>query len=86
MNEILRQEKKYLLTIPDGQKLDARLSGCMLRDEHSGPQGYTVRSLYFDSLNDRDYWDKVNGLELRRKLRLRVYSPAADRRMRKGER
>jgi len=50
----------------------------MLRDEHSGPQGYTVRSLYFDSLNDRDYWDKVDGLELRRKLRLRVYSPAAD--------
>jgi len=78
MNEVLRQEKKYLLTVPDGLKLDARLSSCMLRDEHSGPKGYTVRSLYFDSLDDGDYWDKVDGLELRRKLRLRVYSPAAE--------
>jgi len=78
MNEVLRQEKKYLLTAADGQRLAARLGSCMLRDEHSGPLGYTVRSLYFDSLNDGDYWDKVDGLELRRKLRLRVYSPAAD--------
>ncbi len=78
MDEVLRQEKKYLLTVPDGQELDARLSSCMLRDEHSGPHGYSIRSLYFDSLNDMDYWDKIDGLELRRKLRLRAYSPAAD--------
>jgi len=78
MNEVLRQEKKYLLIIPDGQKLDARLSRCMLRDRHSGPHGYTVRSLYFDSLDDGDYWEKIDGLEVRRKLRLRVYGPATE--------
>jgi len=78
MNKVLRQEKKYLLSVPDGQKLYARLSSCMVQDEHNGPHGYLVRSLYFDSLNDGDYWDKVNGVELRQKLRLRVYSPEAD--------
>jgi len=78
MDEVLRQEKKYLLTVPDGRKLEARLGSCMRQDEHNGPLGYTIRSLYFDTLNDVDYWDKINGLEQRRKLRLRVYSPAAD--------
>jgi len=78
MNEVLRQEKKYLLTVPDGQKIEAGLGSCMLQDEHNGPDGYTVRSLYFDALNDGDYRDKIDGIELRRKLRLRVYSPAAD--------
>jgi len=78
MNEVLRQEKKYLLTVLDGQKLDVRLNSCMLRDKHNGPHGYVIRSLYFDSLNDGDYWEKIDGLELRRKLRLRVYGPAAN--------
>ncbi len=78
MNEVLRQEKKYLLSIVDGQLLCARLRGCMLEDRHNGAQGYRIRSLYFDSLNDKDFADKLDGVELRRKIRLRVYSPDAD--------
>ena len=35
------------------------------------------RSLYFDTLDDQDFADKVDGLELRRKIRLRIYSPSA---------
>lgn len=78
VNEVLRQEKKYLLTAEAGQRLSARLSGVMLEDGHNGPQGYVIRSLYFDSLNDEDYWDKVDGVELRRKMRLRIYDTSAD--------
>ena len=78
MNEVLRQEKKYLISIVDGQKLCMRLRSCMLEDQHNGPQGYPIRSLYFDSLNDKDYGDKLDGLELRRKIRLRIYGPDAD--------
>ena len=74
---MLRQEKKYLMTLLDGQRLCARLSGFLLEDAHSGAQGYAVRSLYFDTLDDGDYRDKLDGLELRRKLRLRIYDPAA---------
>lgn len=77
MNEVLRQEKKYLLTAADAQRLSAHLDGVMIQDEHNGPQGYSIRSLYFDTLNDGDYWDKMDGVELRRKIRLRVYSPSA---------
>ena len=78
MREVLRQEKKYLMTLVDGQRLCDRLSGVMLEDAHNGPQGYAIRSLYFDTLNDGDYHDKMEGLELRRKIRLRIYNPAAD--------
>ena len=34
-----------------------------------------VRSLYFDSIYDNDYFDKISGLEVRKKIRLRIYSP-----------
>ena len=50
----------------------------MIRDEHGGAQGYRIRSLYFDTLNEGDFYDKVEGMELRRKIRLRIYDPDAD--------
>lgn len=78
MNEVFRQEKKYLLTAAEARRLSAYLGEVMIEDAHNGPQGYSIRSLYFDSLNDGDYWDKVDGVELRRKIRLRVYGAKAD--------
>lgn len=77
MNEVFRQEKKYLLTDAEARCLSAHLSKVMIEDAHNGPQGYSIRSLYFDSLNDGDYWDKMDGVELRRKIRLRVYGAGA---------
>lgn len=77
MNEVFRQEKKYLLTDAEARRLGAHLGRIMIEDTHNGPQGYYVRSLYFDSLNDGDYQDKVDGMELRRKIRLRVYGAEA---------
>ena len=78
MNEVYRQEKKYLMTLVDMARLSARLEPVMLQDAHNGALGYSIRSLYFDTLNEGDYQDKLDGLELRRKLRLRIYDPAAD--------
>ena len=78
MNEVLRQEKKYPIDLAQGAALRARLDQIMRRDAHNGAQGYTIRSLYFDTPDDEDFHDKVDGLELRRKLRLRAYSPDAD--------
>ncbi len=77
MNEVLRQEKKYLITEPDGQKLCGLLSRVMMEDSHNGPLGYRIRSLYFDTPDDRDYYDKIEGILLRRKIRLRIYEPGA---------
>lgn len=78
MNEVMRQEKKYLVTLTDLYSLSDRLSQVMRRDAHGDSTGYRVRSLYFDSLNEGDYNDKIDGLELRRKIRLRVYDPEGD--------
>ena len=77
MNEVLRQEKKYLITEADGQKLCGLLSRVMTEDPHNGPLGYRIRSLYFDTPDERDYYDKIEGVLLRRKIRLRIYEPGA---------
>lgn len=77
MNEVLRQEKKYLMTVVDAQLLACCLSRVMMEDKHNGARGYRIRSLYFDTLDDRDFHEKEEGLELRRKIRLRIYDPAS---------
>ena len=78
MNEVLRQEKKFAINIADGVILSGRLGAVMHADAHNGTQGYEIRSLYFDTPDDQDFTDKIDGLELRRKIRLRTYSPRSD--------
>ena len=78
MNEVLRQEKKYAIDVCQGSYLRHRLGRVMLADSHNGALGYSIRSLYFDTLDDQDFSDKVEGMELRRKIRLRIYGPQDD--------
>lgn len=78
MNEVMRQEKKYLIHLADMARLSGALSQVMVQDRHGGVLGYRIRSLYFDTLNDADFFEKVEGAELRRKIRLRIYDPGAD--------
>lgn len=81
MINVNREEKKYVITRDDYYKLRHKISQVMHRDFHSDNslykhrkgEGYTIRSLYFDSLDDRDYLEKIEGIELRRKLRIRTY-------------
>ena len=42
-------------------------------DPNNRENGYTIRSLYFDSINDDDYYAKAGGEEVRKKIRLRIY-------------
>ena len=78
MNEVLRQAKKFAINIADGAVLGGRLGAIMHADVHNGTQGYVIRSLYFDTPDDQDFYDKVDGLELRRTIRLRTYGPRSD--------
>ena len=57
------------------KRLSGQLAQVMIEDPHNGAEGYCVRSLYFDTLRDTDYEEKLDGLELRRKIRLRIYAP-----------
>lgn len=72
---VFRTEKKYELNGLQKSILVNKLSSIMKLDENGDQNGYLVRSLYFDSIYDDDYFDKVNGLENRKKIRLRIYSP-----------
>lgn len=75
MNIVSRQEKKYLLREETASKLSNKLGKVISADSHNGPNGYIVRSLYFDSLRERDFVEKEEGVEIRRKIRLRIYNP-----------
>lgn len=75
LTSVLRTENKYLLTQEQYFNLKRYFSKVLHGDPHNTATGYMVRSLYFDTVDDRDYNDKLDGLEDRRKLRLRIYSP-----------
>lgn len=78
MNQVLREEKKFLINIEDFLRLSHKLEQVMIQDEHNGTHGYVIRSLYYDTIYDRDYFEKAAGTEIRRKMRLRIYDPAAN--------
>lgn len=78
MNKVLREEKKFLISIADFVSLSHKLDQVMLGDSHNGVHGYMIRSLYFDTPFDDDYYEKQAGVELRRKVRLRCYDPHSD--------
>lgn len=78
MNKVFREEKKFLISIDEFIRKSHMLSQVMLEDPHNGTHGYLIRSLYFDTVYDRDYFEKLAGVETRRKLRLRIYDPNAD--------
>lgn len=76
---VFRTEKKYLIPTYKKYTLLDRLSYIASYDSNSGYEGYQVRSLYFDSIFDNDLGDKTDGLENRKKIRLRIYSPNQER-------
>lgn len=78
MNKVFREEKKFLISIDEFIKKSHMLSQVMVEDPHNGVHGYIIRSLYFDTMYDGDYFEKLAGVETRRKIRIRIYDPNAD--------
>lgn len=77
MDEVFRQEKKFMVTVEEQKKYGHLLDEVLMQDAHNGTEGYVIRSLYFDTLDDRDFHEKEDGVEVRRKIRLRIYDPGA---------
>lgn len=75
VQQVLREEKKFLLNAEEYLCKSHYLDQVLHQDPHNGINGYRIRSLYFDTIDDGDYFDKLNGLETRRKIRLRCYDP-----------
>lgn len=72
---VSRHEIKYFINPIKCMQLSGALKNVMLEDKHNGPDGYSIRSLYFDTYAETDFYEKLAGIENRKKIRLRVYSP-----------
>ncbi|QHC19703.1 VTC domain-containing protein [Streptomyces sp. GF20] len=68
-----RFELKYLVPVEQAAEIRDELAERMERDAHSPVGGYGVWSLYYDTPQLRFYWEKIEGLKFRRKLRIRHY-------------
>jgi len=68
-----RYEIKYLVDNAAVPALRDQLARRLDRDSHAGTTGYGVWSLYYDTDDLRFYWEKIEGLRFRRKLRIRHY-------------
>lgn len=73
-----RKEIKYRIIEQDFLRLRNMMDAYLAYDSYSGAKGYAVRSLYFDSLDDRDLYDKLDGTLEHKKIRLRSYDPMGD--------
>lgn len=71
---VSRKELKYLISFTDYSYLSTTLNGPLMSDKHNGPFGYNIRSLYFDTPGNNDFHEKMDGVEKRKKIRLRCYN------------
>ena len=78
MSDILREEKKYELSIVELFYIKGMLENVLKGDSYNGSKPYLVRSLYFDSISNIDYFEKEAGVNDRKKIRLRIYNSHAD--------
>lgn len=78
MQDVLRREIKYRVSSETAGGIKSRLSYVLPADPNNKGEGYMVRSLYFDTLVNSDYYDKVSGVDYRKKIRLRVYSTRSE--------
>ncbi|WP_261291301.1 polyphosphate polymerase domain-containing protein [Paraclostridium sordellii] len=70
---------KYPIGEMDYYKVNDLFKRVLNPDPNNKEYGYRIRSLYFDSLNDDDYYAKINGEEVRKKIRLRIYDTKTDK-------
>lgn len=70
-----RHEYKYVIPYGDMLELRNKLDEILTLDRGGA---YVVRSIYFDSPDDKDYYDKQGGEMIRKKLRLRIYDINSD--------
>ncbi|MDO4481932.1 MAG: polyphosphate polymerase domain-containing protein [Bacillota bacterium] len=78
MLNVLRREEKYPLNFQEAVQFSHRFSQLLSADEHSKNGSYMVRSLYFDTTEDKDFFDKITEQNVRKKIRIRIYSPDSE--------
>lgn len=74
MNKVNRQEFKYYIKKSDVAHIKNFLSANLFEDSNSINGSYKISSLYFDTFNDDDLNQKLDGIKYREKYRLRTYN------------
>lgn len=69
-----RHEWKHEISYGDMLSLRQRLSAVAERDAHAAGGKYMIRSLYFDNLSDKALREKIDGVNIREKFRIRYYN------------
>ncbi len=78
LEKAYRFELKYEISPSQAGEIEFELRKFGMKpdiNESSVDGGYVVTSLYFDSYNFSDYWDKAGGFKKRKKIRARIYEP-----------
>lgn len=77
---VKRHEHKYYINYAEYYYLKQLLQTIMEPDLYAKENGeYYIRSLYFDSVDNTDYYTKLAGIENRKKVRLRIYDLDTDK-------
>ena len=75
MERKFRHEYKYLCNSTQNAVLKMRVKGLLQEDRNTGEKGYySIRSLYFDTLDNRCYRENEDGYDKRDKYRIRIYN------------
>ena len=69
-----RHELKHQISYGDLLMLRQRLKAVMQPDTHAEGGKYLIRSLYFDNLADKALREKIDGVNMREKFRIRCYN------------
>ena len=74
MDPKYRHEWKHVLNTGDLLTLRQRLRAVMESDPHAIDGKYYIRSLYFDNSDDKALREKIDGVNMREKFRIRLYN------------
>lgn len=70
---IYRSELKYMINEVKAMSLASEFQRVLIPDVYSTQGAYKVKSLYFDTINNCDFYNKRNGEYEKKKIRLRTY-------------
>ena len=77
--KIYRNELKYQCSEQQMRMMEVRIRHLCHPDSHAGENGiYTVRSVYFDDYLDSCYFENEDGVNHRKKFRIRLYDGNTD--------
>ncbi len=76
---VFRHELKHIINYSDYLTVKNAVSRVAKPDQYSQKDGgYSIRSIYFDNFADKALFEKLNGLSVRHKYRIRFYNFNSD--------